>query len=136
MPRSDDDLIARILEDEETSKIADALGIDPADYAARVLHYVKNPTAQAQLSVMSPEQERAAGVPTMAESLGFLDKLASGEIPLDAEHETTRYAGFDDDEKSSAAATGNTEKRKAPKQRETSTAGSPAPVAPRRGLKK
>ena len=132
--RSDEDLIARILEDEETTKIADALGIDPADYAARVLFYVKNPQAEPQLDIMTPEQERAAGVPTMAESLGFLDKLQSGEIPLDAEHETTRFAGFDDDEKSAATAAGNTAKKQAPKQQPTTT--SAAPVAPKRGLKK
>ena len=46
---SDDDLLARILQDAETTTIADALGLEPADYAARVMHYIRNPNAEPQI---------------------------------------------------------------------------------------
>ncbi len=131
---SDEALLARILAEEATGQIADSLGLPPEEYAARVLHYMKNPTADPIVTVMTPEQEKAAGVPSMAESLEFLDKLASGEIPLGNEHEQSRFAGFDDDEKSAATSTGGPQKTTAPKV----PAASPttAPVVAKRGLSK
>lgn len=131
---SDQDLMAKILAEPATSKIADSLGISIEEYAARVLFYIKNPKADPQLNVLTPEQEKAAGVPSMAEAVTFINKLHSGEIPLEGEHERTRFAGFDDDEKSAVNAAGGTAKREAPKAAPT-TAPS-GPVVAKRGLSK
>ena len=107
---TDDQLLAKILAEPATQTIAESLGLPPEEYAKRVLFYLKNPKAQPQLSVMTPEQENAAGVPSVAESLAFVDKLISGEIPLGNEHEQTRYAGFGEEEKSAVSAAGGRSK--------------------------
>ena len=107
MPQaSDADLIARILEDAETTKIAAALGLEPEDYAKRVLFYLRNPKADPQLQFMSPADAEAAGMPSMNDCKVFLEKLESGEISLDGDHASTRFAGFDSREKSAANLTG------------------------------
>ena len=107
---TDEELISRILEDKETTQIASALGLEPVDYAARVLHYIRNPNAEPQLEVMEPGAAKEAGMPSPAECLDFVEKLSTGEIPLD-EHEVSRFAGFDDDERSAAALTGANRKK-------------------------
>jgi hypothetical protein len=107
---TDEELLARILEDAETAQIASTLGLEPADYAARVLHYIRNPNAQPQLDVMDPGAAKEAGLPSLAECHDFVEKLASGEIPLD-EQEVSRFAGFDDNEKSAATLTGTARKK-------------------------
>lgn len=106
MPMSDADLIARILEDKETYKIADALGIDAEDYAKRVLFYLRNPKADPQLQFMSPADAEAAGMPSVNDCKVFLEKIESGEISLDGDHATTRFAGSNAQEKSATNLTG------------------------------
>lgn len=101
---NDEDLMARILQDAETTTIAESLGIEPADYAARVLHYIRNPNADPQLTLMDAAAEREAGMPSAAECVDFLNRVEAAGI--DGEHATTRFAGFDDDEKSAASLTG------------------------------
>jgi hypothetical protein len=107
---TDEELLARILEDQETAQIAAALGLEPADYAARVLYYIRNPNADPQLEVMEPGAAKEAGMPSLFECAEFVEKLASGEIPLD-EGEVSRFAGFDDEEKSAATLTGTARKK-------------------------
>jgi hypothetical protein len=109
---TDEELLARILEDKETTQIATALGLEPGDYAARVLHYIRNPNADPQLQVMDPGAAKEAGMPSLAECADFVEKLATGEIPLD-ENEVSRFAGFDDDEKSATNLTGGGRKKAA-----------------------
>ncbi len=106
MSISDADLIARILEDKETFKIADALGLDAEDYAKRVLFYLRNPKADPQLQFMSEADAAAAGLPSMEDCKGFLEKIESGEISLDGDHSTTRFAGSDAKEKNATNLTG------------------------------
>ena len=118
---TDEQLIARILEDAETATIAEALGLEPADYAARVLHYIRNPNADPQLDVMDAAAEKEAGMPSVAEVVQFLEKMEQGE-----EHEQTKFAGFDDDEKSAATLTG-TGRKKGPQ------AAPPLPPVPGEG---
>lgn len=133
---TDEQLLARILEDPETEEIASTLGLDAADYAARVLFYLKNPGADPQLDIMTPADEKAAGMPSVAETVQWLQKVESGEIPMEGEHHT-HFAGFGDDEKSAVTAAGGSIEKKAPRAEETSPHGSPAPAgAPKRGLKK
>jgi hypothetical protein len=103
---TDDQIIARILEDAETTIIAEALGLEPADYAARVLHYIRNPNADPQLDVMDAAAEKEAGMPSVAECRQFLEKLEDGD-----EHEQTKFTGFDEDEKSAATLTGTGRKK-------------------------
>lgn len=102
---TDEQLIARILEDAETAIIAEALGLEPADYAARVLHYIRNPNADPQLEIMDAQAEKEAGMPSVGEVRQFLEKMEEGD-----EHEQTKFAGFDDDEKSAATLTGGRKK--------------------------
>ncbi len=101
---NDEDLMARILQDAETTTIADSLGIEPADYAARVMHYIRNPNADPQLTLMDAAAEREAGMPSAAECVDFLNRVEAAGI--DGEHATTRFAGFDDNEKSATSLTG------------------------------
>ena len=108
---TDEELIARILEVPETTKIAESLGLEPEDYAARVLFYHRNPKADPQLEVMDAMQEKEAGMPSKADCVSFLQKIDSGEISLDPESHQTRYTGFDDDEKSAATMTGGQRRR-------------------------
>ncbi len=132
---SDEELIARILEDKETHVIADSLGIDAGDYAARVLFYMRNPNADPQLTLLTPEQERAAGVPSPQETMAFARKLESGEIDVGPAHNKTQFAGFDDEEKSAITAAGGQSKKEAPKA-ETSGLRPAPPVVAKRGLGK
>ena len=121
---SDADLIARILEDAETITIAEALGLEPAEYAARVLHYIRNPNADPQLTLMDAAAEKEAGMPSAAECVGFLERVEAAG--LDGDHATTRFAGFDDDEKSAASLTGGRHKKGA-------AAAPPLPAVPGEG---
>jgi hypothetical protein len=130
----DGELLARILQDPETGQIAESLGLEPVDYAARVLHYLKNPNAQPQMQVMTPEQEREAGMPSTGDVVKFFEDIDSGAISLEGEHEKTRYAGFDDDEKSAVTVAGGNAVKRAPAPA-PSVAAAPA-AAPKRGLKK
>lgn len=109
---TDEELIARILEQPETSQIAESLGLSAEDYAARVLFYAKNPEAQPQIETMDPLEEQANGMPSVGECVKFLEKIDSGEISMDPESHQTRFAGFDDEEKSAVTATGGQRMRK------------------------
>jgi len=127
---TDDQLIARILEDAETATIAESLGLEPAEYAKRVMHYIRNPNADPQLQFMDAEAEKEAGVPTVADCVTFLEKVESGEIG--GEHDKVEFAGFDDDEKSQATATGARPKKghsQAPPMPGESTASREAPAS-------
>lgn len=106
---SDADLIARILQDVETSTIAEALGLEPEEYAARVMHYIRNPNADPQLAIMDAAAEKEAGIPSASECIGFLERVEAAG--LDGDHASTRFAGFDDDEKSAASLTGGRTKK-------------------------
>jgi hypothetical protein len=101
---TDDALLARILAEPATTKIAESLGLEPVDYAKRVLFYAKNPHADVQVTVMSPAEERAAGVP---DAMAFVDGMLSGEIPVGDEHARTRFAGSDAAEKKTMTAAGS-----------------------------
>lgn len=129
--KSDEDVLRKILAEDATHKIADSLGMEPEEYAKRVLFYIRNPKAQPQLNVLSPAAEKAAGVPSVDECLDYVDKLASGEIPMGDEHERTRFAGFGDDEKSGITAVGGKKKlgaeRAPPLPGETTSSSSAAP---------
>lgn len=134
---TDEELIARILEDEATTTIAETLGLAPVDYAARVLFYLRNPKADPQLAIMTPAQEKEAGVPSMAEVKDFVGKMASGEIDVGPAHQKTEFAGFDDDEKSAITAAGGHAKKEAPRAEESGLRPAPPPpVVAKRGLKK
>ncbi len=121
---TDAQLIERILEDKETHQIAEALGLEPQDYAARVLHYIRNPKAEPQLQFMDAQQEKEAGMPSLADTIAFMEQVAEGE-----EHERTAFTGFDDDEKSAATVTGAKPKRNvgAPPMPGETTGARPAP---------
>jgi hypothetical protein len=108
---TDEALLAKILAEKATHQIAEALGLPPEEYAKRVLFFVRNPKAEPQLNVLTPQQEREAGIPSVEDALDYVDKLASGEIPMGDEHLRTRFAGFDGDEKSAVTATGATPKK-------------------------
>lgn len=128
---TDEEVMARILEDAETGQIAEALGLDPVDYAARVLHYIRNPNAEPQLEILDAVGEKEAGMPSKAECLDYLQKIDSGAIPLD-DSEVTHFAGFDEDEKSAAALTGSRRKGPAAPPPMPPVPGEPAPGGPKR----
>lgn len=127
---SDEALLARILAQPETRAIAESLGMRPEDYAARVLHYARHPQAEPQLEMMSEEEARAAGMPSVAECVRFLEDTVS-ELERS---EQAHFAGFDDDEKSSATLTGASAIKRAPRAAAPAPAPSPG-GAPRRGLR-
>lgn len=132
---TDEELIARILEDKETHVIAESLGLDAGEYAARVLFYLKNPKADPQLTLLTPEQEKAAGVPSPAEVMDFARKMESGEIDTGPAHNRSQFAGFDDEEKSAITAAGGQAKKEAPKAESSGLKPAP-PVVAKRGLAK
>jgi hypothetical protein len=103
---TDEALLAKILAEPATKQIADSLGIDPAEYAKRVLFYVKNPKADVQLTVLTPAQEKEAGIPSVDDALAFVDGMISGDIPVGDEHARTRFAGSDAGEKKTLNAAG------------------------------
>jgi hypothetical protein len=104
--RSDADLMAKILAEPATEKIASSLGLSVDEYAQRVLFFLKNPKAEPQLTVMTPQEEKQAGVPSVDDAMAYVDGMLSGEIPMGDEHLRTRFAGFDDDERDAVTATG------------------------------
>jgi hypothetical protein len=108
---SDEVLLARILAEPATAKIAAALGQAPEDYARRVLFYLKNPRAEVQVTVLSPAEEKAAGIPTTEDAVAFVDGMLSGAIPVGDEHARTRFAGTDASEKKSRTAAGSKAQR-------------------------
>jgi hypothetical protein len=108
---TDEALIAKILAEPATQKIADSLGIAVEDYAKRVLFFIRNPKAELELNVMTPQQEKEEGVPSVDDALAYVDGMLSGEIPVGDEHQRTRFAGFDDDERTAATAAGVQRKR-------------------------
>ena len=55
---TDEALLAKILAEPATQQIAESLGLDPTEYAKRVLLYVKNPKADVPLTVLTPAQEK------------------------------------------------------------------------------
>jgi hypothetical protein len=105
MTMTDDQLRERIMRDPETAEIAASLGIAVEDYVARVLHYLKNPKADPELTVMGPEDEKANGMPTVRDVVGFFEKIDAGEIDVEPEQRSA-FVGFDDDEKSAVTMTG------------------------------
>lgn len=127
---SDEALLAHILAQPETQQIAASLGMRAQDYAARVLYYARHPQAEPQLEMMSEEEAKAAGLPSIGECVRFLEDAVS-ELQR---AETAHFAGFDDDEKSSASLTGAALAKRAPR----ASAPAPGPAgggAPRRGLR-
>ena len=61
---TNEDLIADILQADATETVADALGLDPAAFAARVLDFIQNPGAPQP--VVQPAEEEAPSTPTQA----------------------------------------------------------------------
>ena len=108
---TDEALLAKILAEPATLQIAESLGLDPTEYAKRVLFYAKNPKADVQLTVMSPTQEKEAGVPSVDDALAFVDGMLSGDIPVGDEHTRTRFAGSDAAEKKTMNAAGGKAQR-------------------------
>jgi hypothetical protein len=106
MAMTDDELLARILEEPDILRLADTLGLEPEDYAKRVLFYMRNPNAEPQLTVLTPEAAKEAGVPSVEECLAFGKKLESGEISFEPDHMNSQFAGFEDKEKSITNLTG------------------------------
>jgi hypothetical protein len=112
---TDEALLAKILAEPATTQIAESLGLDPTEYAKRVLFYAKNPKAEVQLTVLSPAQEKEAGVPSVEEAMAFVDGMISGDIPVGDEHTRTRFAGSDSGEKRVVNAAGGKAQRGPPK---------------------
>jgi hypothetical protein len=108
---TDEVLLAKILAEPATLQIAESLGLDPTEYARRVLFYAKNPKADVQLTVLSPAQEKAAGIPSVDDAMAFVDGMIAGDIPVGDEHTRTRFAGSDADEKKTLSAAGGTAQR-------------------------
>lgn len=113
--RTREEILAKILSQPETQEIASSLGMDVADYAERVLHYVMHPDAEPQVELLSDEDARAAGMPSAEECVDWLQRIESGEIDVTPEEQRTRFAGFDDDERSSVTLTGGAPQKRAPK---------------------
>jgi hypothetical protein len=81
-----------------------------------VLFYVRNPQAQPQIEVMSDEDAREAGMPSVAECVSFLGAAAKEELAK----EEAKFAGFDDDEKEQTKSTGSSvSMKRAPKMGES-----------------
>ncbi|MBM4280386.1 MAG: hypothetical protein FJ137_06365 [Deltaproteobacteria bacterium] len=108
---TDEALLAKILAESATTQIANSLGMDPTEYAKRVLHYAKNPKADVQVTVLSPAEEKAAGIPSVDDAMAFVDGMLSGAIPVGDEHARTRFAGNDSAEKKSMTAAGSAARR-------------------------
>ena len=108
---TDEALLAKILAEPATQQIAESLGLDPNEYAKRVLLYVKNPKADVPLTVLTPAQEKEAGIPSVDDAMTFVDGMLSGDIPVGDEHARTRFAGSDADEKKSTNAAGGKTQR-------------------------
>lgn len=126
-------LLQEVLAQPETKEIADALGLELADYAALVVHYRLNPDDEPTIMTMDEGAAKQAGVPTVQETVDWLKKVESGEIDVTPEEERTRFA-VDDDEKDAITLTGAKRIVRAPTSVEApSPAGAPKPS---RGLKR
>ena len=112
---TDEALLAKILAEPATLQIAESLGLEPTEYAKRVLCYVKNTKADVPLTVLTPAQEKEAGIPSVDDAMAFVDGMLSGDIPVGDEHARTRFAGSDGDEKKSMNAAGGKAQRGPPK---------------------
>jgi predicted lipoprotein len=107
---SDEEILAKIKKDPATRELAENLGMSVDDYAQKVLFYVRNPQAQPQIEVMSDEEAREAGMPSVAECVSFLGAVVNEE----AKKEEAIFAGFDEDDEHSAV-TGSLSRKRAPK---------------------
>lgn len=111
---SDEQILARVMGQPETSQIAATLGLAVEDYAKMVLHYVRNPEAEPQVEVVSDDEARQVGMPSAAACVVFLEGAVGEEINRGEAH----FAGFDSEEKSAATLTGNGGPRIAPREGE------------------
>ncbi len=112
--RTASQILESVLAQTETKQIADTLGLDLNDYAELVVHYALHPDESPELEVMDDAQARAAGLPSTAECVSFLEKIASGEIDTTLPTERTHYAGYDSEERSSVTLTGASSVKRAP----------------------
>lgn len=108
---SDDEVLGKILAQEETRAIADSLGLEPTEYAQRVLHYLRNPDKAPDIQLMTDDEAREAGMPTVQDCVDFLDKAVSDELKRDE----AQFDESGDDEKSSVTLTGGDIRKKAPR---------------------
>lgn len=119
---SDDEVIGKILAQAETRAIADSLGLEAEEYAQRVLHYLRNPDKSPDIQLMSDEEAREAGMPSVQDCVEFLDNAVDEELRKE-------QAQFDDDEgeKSSVSLAGGEIRKKAPRSPMTrASAGKPS----------
>ena len=65
--------------------------------------------------MLTPAQEKEAGIPSVDDAMAFVDGMLSGDIPVGDEHARTRFAGSDGDEKKSMNAAGGKAQRGPPK---------------------
>ena len=100
---SDDEILAKLKSDPATHELAENLGMSVDDYAQKVLFYIRHPQAQPQIEVMSDEDAREAGMPSVAECVSFLGAAVKEELAK----EEAKFAGFDDDEKEQTKSTGS-----------------------------
>lgn len=108
---NDDEVLAKILAQEETGQIAASLGLEAEEYAQRVLHYLRHPNESPNVQLMSDEEAREAGMPSVQECVAFLDQAAEDLLRQEQAH----FDVSDEDEKSSVRLTGGQIHKKAPR---------------------
>jgi hypothetical protein len=107
--RTGKEVLAKVLSQPETAEIAKTLGLDVNDYAELVVHYALHPDEEIDLHVMDEAQAKAAGMPSPAECVAYLQK-----IDATPDTEVTHFAGYDDEERSSVTLTGMSAPKRAP----------------------
>lgn len=120
---SDDEVLEKILAQEETRQIAESLGLEPVVYAQRVLHYMRNPDQSPDIQLMSDEEAREAGMPSVQDCVDFLNEATDELLRKDQAH----FEQFSEEEKSSASLTGAQVHKRAPRSPMTrASAGKPS----------
>lgn len=74
----------RLLEDAETRKIAETLGMELEAYVERVLYYAQHREAEPELTVLEDEDgQPPEGVASVEEVEAWLEGVASGELVVE-----------------------------------------------------
>lgn len=133
--RTVEEIVAKVRAQPETAQIAASLGLELDDYVELVAHYALNPDEPVELQAISDEDAKAAGVPTLQETVGWVEQVASGAIDVTPAEERTRFED-DDIEKDAITLTGAKRVVRAPPSMEQSSPALPAGPRPSRGLKK